>query len=283
MAPDRARGVFVASLPLRLIAALVYVAILALMIAVAATMRLVTRLAFTTSRLLRGEETGFTLAYARNTLDSAVRMLRWPLAGADNPSTRRLAFFASFPVKIALFALCLVWAVLAAVLPSVVYALGWLLRKMLAALGWLVVGSYDRAAHAYHRFLPSALAHPWRVLGTAAVAFAITLALVPTLGLDLIPQLAQGRFDMTVTLPPGTPLAETDQLVDKVATQHAKDPASPRSTASPAPARDSTRIRPSRARTSRACRSRSRTAAARPSKPPRSNACAAACRARTRA
>jgi len=215
---------FVVFLPLRAIAAFVYVAILGFMIGVAAVLRLVARLAFTTSRLLRGEESGFTLAYARRTLANAVRMLRWPRDGADNPATRRIVSFASFPIKLALFALYAAWAALAAVLPTVVYAFGWLLRKILSALGWLVVGSYDRAAHAYHRFLPSALAHPWRVLGTAAIAFAATLALVPTLGLDLIPQLAQGRFDMTVTLPPGTPLAETDQLVDTIATQHAKDP-----------------------------------------------------------
>ncbi|HJT97751.1 MAG TPA: efflux RND transporter permease subunit [Rhodanobacteraceae bacterium] len=47
---------------------------------------------------------------------------------------------------------------------------------------------------------------------------------MPTLGLDLIPQLAQGRFNMTVTLPPGTPLAETDKVVDEISTRHAKDP-----------------------------------------------------------
>ena len=47
---------------------------------------------------------------------------------------------------------------------------------------------------------------------------------MPTLGLDLLPQLAQGRFDMTVTLPPGTPLAETDKLVNEISARHAKDP-----------------------------------------------------------
>ena len=73
-------------------------------------------------------------------------MLRWPRDGAENPATRRIAFFASFPVNLALFALCAVWALLAAVLPAIVHALGWLLRKILAGLGWLVVGSYDRAA-----------------------------------------------------------------------------------------------------------------------------------------
>ena len=83
---------------------------------------------------------------------------------------------------------------------------------------------YDRAARFYHRSLPKALEHPWRVLGFAALVFALSMLLVPTLGLDLIPQLAQGRFDMTVTLPPGTPLAETDKLVGEISSRHAKDP-----------------------------------------------------------
>ena len=98
------------------------------------------------------------------------------------------------------------------------------LGRVLRVVGRGVTAPYDRAAAFYHRSLPKALDHPWRVLGFAAAALAGTLALVPTLGLDLIPQLAQGRFDMTVTLPPGTPLAETDKLVGEIASRHAKDP-----------------------------------------------------------
>ena len=90
-------------------------------------------------------------------------------------------------------------------------------------VGRVITGPYDRAAAFYHRSLPKALEHPWRVLGFAALVFALSMALVPTLGLDLIPQLAQGRFDMTVTLPPGTPLAETDKLVGEISARHAKD------------------------------------------------------------
>jgi len=98
------------------------------------------------------------------------------------------------------------------------------LGRFLRFVGRIVTAPYDRAAAFYHRSLPSALAHPWRVLGFAAVTFALSLALVPTLGLDLIPQLAQGRFDMTVTLPPGTPLADTDKLVGEISSRHANDP-----------------------------------------------------------
>src|SRR5690606_36714879 len=48
--------------------------------------------------------------------------------------------------------------------------------------------------------------------------------MVRLLGADLIPQLAQDRFEMTVKLPPGTPLAETDALVRELQRKHADEP-----------------------------------------------------------
>lgn len=83
---------------------------------------------------------------------------------------------------------------------------------------------YSRAEAGYLRLLPSAMRRPWLVLGAAAAAFALTLLAVPMLGADLIPQLAQDRFEMTVKLPPGTPLRETDALVRELQQKHAKDP-----------------------------------------------------------
>ena len=43
------------------------------------------------------------------------------------------------------------------------------------------------------------------------------------LGMDLIPQLAQDRFEMTAKLPPGTPLAQTDALVRDMQRLHADE------------------------------------------------------------
>ena len=96
--------------------------------------------------------------------------------------------------------------------------------RALRFIGQGVMIPYERAAAFYHRALPKTLLHPWRVLGFAAAAFGIALAMVPTLGLDLIPQLAQDRFEMTATLPPGTPLAQTDKLVREISQRHARDP-----------------------------------------------------------
>ena len=87
----------------------------------------------------------------------------------------------------------------------------------------VVMKPYDWAAAQYLRALPTALARPALVLISAVLAFALSLMLVPGLGTDLIPQLAQDRFEMTVKLPPGTPLAETDALVQAVQRAHEKD------------------------------------------------------------
>jgi HAE1 family hydrophobic/amphiphilic exporter-1 len=87
----------------------------------------------------------------------------------------------------------------------------------------LAMAPYHSAERGYLRLLPNALRRPGLVLGFAGAAFALTLLAVPLLGADLIPQLAQDRFEMTVKLPPGTPLAQTDALVRKLQEQHAGD------------------------------------------------------------
>ena len=87
----------------------------------------------------------------------------------------------------------------------------------------IAMAPYARAERSYMRMLPSALARPVPVLLVAGIAFALTLVAIPMLGTDLIPQLAQDRFEMTAKLPPGTPLAQTDALVRKIQAEHAKD------------------------------------------------------------
>jgi len=87
----------------------------------------------------------------------------------------------------------------------------------------LAMAPYHRAEKGYLKLLPAALQRPWLVLGAATAVFLLTLLTVPMLGADLIPQLAQDRFEMTVKLPPGTPLRDTDALVRELQRQHGKD------------------------------------------------------------
>ncbi|MGA9343181.1 MAG: efflux RND transporter permease subunit [Rhodanobacteraceae bacterium] len=109
---------------------------------------------------------------------------------------------------------------------AIAFVARWIGRIVGVPLGFAgrrVRGSYERAARGFHRLLPTLLDRPWLVLGTATLAFAASLALVPTLGMDLIPSLAQGRFETTIKLPPGTSLTETDALVRQIEQRHAKD------------------------------------------------------------
>jgi len=119
-----------------------------------------------------------------------------------------------------------------AVVRSGVFAILWIIIRLFRVLVMvfapvfgkasdLAMAPYNNAEAAYLRILPRALARPWPVLGGAALVFALTLAAVPLLGINLLPQLAQDRFEMTVKLPPGTPLAETDALVRQIQREHA--------------------------------------------------------------
>lgn len=95
--------------------------------------------------------------------------------------------------------------------------------RVLGAIGGVLLKPYDWLAEYYQRALPRAIARPAPVLLVSAVAFVLAVALVPTLGMDLIPQLAQGRFEMTVKLPPGTPLVESDAVVREIQRRHFQD------------------------------------------------------------
>nr|MBP6748850.1 efflux RND transporter permease subunit [Xanthomonadaceae bacterium] len=98
--------------------------------------------------------------------------------------------------------------------------LGAVIGPVMRKLSDLTMAPYHRLEAAYLRALPGALMRPGLVLVLAAIVFGVSLMTVPLLGTDLIPQLAQDRFDVTVKLPPGTPLRETDQVVREVQSAH---------------------------------------------------------------
>jgi HAE1 family hydrophobic/amphiphilic exporter-1 len=75
---------------------------------------------------------------------------------------------------------------------------------------------YARLERRYPELLGWALGHRIAVIGMAAGLFAVSMLLIPTLGVELIPQLSQGEFLVEVELPPGTPLEATDQAIRTV-------------------------------------------------------------------
>lgn len=95
--------------------------------------------------------------------------------------------------------------------------LGFISRSMRIILKPLVLvvnrGLYGSLARIYPRVLEWSLHHRMTVIALAALAFAATMSLIPRLGTELIPQLAQGEFSVALRLAPGSPLAETDRVV----------------------------------------------------------------------
>jgi len=92
----------------------------------------------------------------------------------------------------------------------------WLFGKLLHyPLQWFE-SAYASVEHAYTGFLRSALRHKALVLVTALAIFGGSLALVPLIGVELIPSLSQGEFEVEFKMPPGTPIEQTDQALRSV-------------------------------------------------------------------
>jgi HAE1 family hydrophobic/amphiphilic exporter-1 len=209
----------------------------AMLISLIVAMTLIPMLASLRGRAPLGyaEEPIDSLPGWRKLLAAGRQLAAWPWPVQRPLPLRLTGFLVTLPLKLIVAPIYLGFVLLAALLPMTIrYTLRFVWGVLLPitrgigtglrAIGRRVMLPYQAAARAYHRFLPTALAHPWRVLGFAAAAFAVSMALLPTLGMDLIPQLAQGRFEMTVKLPPGTPLRETDALVRELQQKSARQP-----------------------------------------------------------
>ncbi|HJS21811.1 MAG TPA: efflux RND transporter permease subunit [Steroidobacteraceae bacterium] len=87
-------------------------------------------------------------------------------------------------------------------------------RFILSPFVWLTQTGYRKLEERYVPLLQWALAHRAKVVIAAVVLFALTMAIVPRLGTELIPQLSQGEYIVDLRLPPGTPLNQTDRVVE---------------------------------------------------------------------
>lgn len=87
------------------------------------------------------------------------------------------------------------------------------MAKLLSPGVWLMQSLYQWAEGVYPTAVTWALRHRRTVLGGAAALFLGTMALVPLLGTELIPQMSQGEFNVDVKLASGSPLESTDQAM----------------------------------------------------------------------
>jgi HAE1 family hydrophobic/amphiphilic exporter-1 len=75
---------------------------------------------------------------------------------------------------------------------------------------------YQKIENRYPPILQWALQKKSTVLTVALSLFIISLFLIPVLGVELIPQLSQGEFQIEFKLPPGTPIEKTDTILSQV-------------------------------------------------------------------
>ncbi|MEQ8523380.1 efflux RND transporter permease subunit [Gracilimonas sp.] len=94
--------------------------------------------------------------------------------------------------------------------------IGKITKALFAPFVWAFDKVYQATENAYSGLLRWSLNHKFVVLSAALLSFVGSLALVPQIGIELIPQLSQGEFAVEFKLPPGTPIEETDKALRSV-------------------------------------------------------------------
>ncbi len=90
--------------------------------------------------------------------------------------------------------------------------LGFIIRPLVA--GFNVV--YSWVEERYPKTIAWALSNRVKVILASLSLFIVSLFIASTLGIELIPQLSQGEFQIEFKLPPGTPLERTDEVIHQV-------------------------------------------------------------------
>ena len=93
-------------------------------------------------------------------------------------------------------------------------ALSWLLTKLITPVLFVFDKCYGAIAHFYSKLLRVTLKHRVSAVLVVLTFAASSLLLLPRLGVELIPDMSQGEFYAELTLPTGTPLAETDRVLN---------------------------------------------------------------------
>ncbi len=88
--------------------------------------------------------------------------------------------------------------------------LGSTITALLKPFANAVMRAFSVSEDYYERVLKAALVRPLLVTIICLLSLGSAAVLVPSLGFELIPEFAQGRLQVDVKLPPGTPLAQTD-------------------------------------------------------------------------
>jgi len=126
-------------------------------------------------------------------------------------------YYLSLPVR-GLFKLVFYYLPLA--ISSLVVLTSRVLRKFLSKVFAPLLWSFDKAytgvEKAYTPLLHKALKQPAAVLGSILLLSGASIALLPKLGLELIPKMSQGEFYVELNLATGSPLHTTDTMLSQL-------------------------------------------------------------------
>ena len=100
----------------------------------------------------------------------------------------------------------------------------WLLEFLMRPLQAVFDRGWNRLDRAYPHLLERALGHRTLTLGVAVLLAIGAVALTPNLGLELVPPFSQGQFAFDLEMPPGTPLASTENKLRQVEAELVDDP-----------------------------------------------------------
>ncbi len=79
-----------------------------------------------------------------------------------------------------------------------------------------VGGFYDRIDRRYHGLLEWAIAHPWKIVATAALVFVASMSTLSVIGTEFVPVEDRGEFAVNIEAPAGTAFERTVAYVADV-------------------------------------------------------------------
>jgi len=92
----------------------------------------------------------------------------------------------------------------------------WIVSRGFALATRPLALAYERLERAYPRWTAAALRRRWTVISLALLLFLLSLAVVPSLGTALVPDLSQGEFAFRLELPAGTPLDSAAAVAEQI-------------------------------------------------------------------
>jgi HAE1 family hydrophobic/amphiphilic exporter-1 len=86
-------------------------------------------------------------------------------------------------------------------------------RRLTRPVGWAFDRAWSATERAYSGLIRAALRASWLVAASALVLFSAALWRVPSLGIELLPEIHQGEFTLHVALGVGSPLENTEAVL----------------------------------------------------------------------